>query len=115
MYTQAPIEIENPALVTELKSAIENALIARADEFLHLVKRFGLKVRQFEQLLQQHVFGQIAGQQAANEVCLGTRRGLFARVHAVDGTHPRVGRRRPADAAAVARASCESHLVGIPS
>jgi|SRR5437868_390019 len=68
MYTQALIEIENPALVTELKSAIENALIARADEFLHLVKRFGLKVRQFEQLLQQHVFGQLPGTQT-NRPC----------------------------------------------
>ena len=61
MYTQAPIEVENKAVYTQLKGAIENALVARTEDFLHLVKRFGLRVRQFEQLLHQRVFEQLPG------------------------------------------------------
>jgi hypothetical protein len=65
MFTQAPIELENPTLVTALKSSIENALLAYPNEFLHLVKRFGLRVRQLEQLLQQRVLEQLPGRQAS--------------------------------------------------
>jgi hypothetical protein len=61
MYTQAPLEVANQLLVAQLKSAVENALVMRKDEFLQLVKRFGLQVRAFEQLLQQRVFEQLPG------------------------------------------------------
>jgi len=61
MFTQAQIEVENKAVFAELKSAIENALHARAEDFLHLVKRFGLNVRQFEQLLKEQVLEQLPG------------------------------------------------------
>jgi hypothetical protein len=68
MYTQAPLEIANQPLVGQLKSAVENALVTRRDEFLQLVKRFGLQVREFEQLLEQHVFEQLPGTQV-NRPC----------------------------------------------
>lgn len=61
MYTQAPLQIENQAVVAELKRAIEHAVLARTDEFLHLVKRFGLRVRQFEELMSRRVFEQLPG------------------------------------------------------
>ena len=61
MYTQAQIEVENKATFAELKSAIENALHTRAEEFLHAVKRSGNSVRQFEQLLSRRVFEQLPG------------------------------------------------------
>jgi hypothetical protein len=64
MYTQAPIEVENKPIYTQLRSAIENALLAHTEDFLHLVKRFGLRVRQFEQLLQRRVFEQLPGASA---------------------------------------------------
>jgi hypothetical protein len=62
MYIQAPLEVENAPLVAELKAAIENALVARADEFLCLVKRFGLRVREFQSVLDERVFDQLPGQ-----------------------------------------------------
>jgi hypothetical protein len=65
MYTQATIEVENKPVYTQLRAAIENALVAHTEDFLHLVKRFGLRVRQFEQLLQQRVFEQLPGASAA--------------------------------------------------
>ncbi|HVH85183.1 MAG TPA: hypothetical protein VM912_00565, partial [Terriglobales bacterium] len=68
MYAQAPIEVENKAAFTELKAAIENALRSCADEFLHLVKRSGLRVRQFEELLHRQVFEQLRGTQT-NRPC----------------------------------------------
>src|SRR5579859_4547580 len=61
MYTQAQIEVENTAVFTELKSAIENAVRLRAEEFLRAVKRSGSSVRQFERLLAQRVFEQLPG------------------------------------------------------
>ena len=61
MYTQAQIEVENKATFAELKRAIENALQARPEDFLHLVKRFGLRVRQFEHLLHERVLEQLPG------------------------------------------------------
>ncbi len=67
MYTQAQIEVENKPVYTQLKSAIENALVVHTEDFLHLVKRFGLRVRQLEQLLQQRVFEQLPG--AAERPC----------------------------------------------
>ena len=59
MYTQAQIEVENKAVFAELKSAIENALHARAEDFLHAVKRSGNSIRQFEALLRERVFEQL--------------------------------------------------------
>ena len=61
MFSQAPIEVENQAVFTELKTSIENALSARAEDFLHLVKRFGLRVRQFEAILRERIFEQMPG------------------------------------------------------
>ena len=61
MYTQAQIEVENKATFAELKGAIENALQSRPGEFLPLVKRSGLRVRQFEELLHERVLEQLAG------------------------------------------------------
>jgi hypothetical protein len=61
MFSQAPIEVENEAVFVELKAAIENAVNARAEDFLHLVWRFGLSIRQFEQLLRERVFEQLPG------------------------------------------------------
>jgi hypothetical protein len=61
MYTQAQIEVDNKATFAELKGAIENALQSRPEDFLHLVKRFGLRVRQFEQLLHERVLEQLPG------------------------------------------------------
>ena len=61
MYTQAPIAVENKTAYAELKAAIENALRSCADDFLHLVRRSGLKVRQFEGLLHRRVFEQLRG------------------------------------------------------
>jgi hypothetical protein len=61
MFSQAPIEVENHAVFADLKAAIENALSARAEDFLHLVKRFGLRIRQFEGLLKERVFEQMPG------------------------------------------------------
>jgi hypothetical protein len=60
-FSQASIEIENQAVVAELKCAIENALITRPDEFLLLVKRFGLHVRSFEEILNERGFEQLPG------------------------------------------------------
>ena len=60
-FAQAPIEVANQPIVAELKRAIENALTGRVDEFLHLVKRFGLGVREFEAVLKERVFEQLAG------------------------------------------------------
>ena len=65
MFTQAPIELENPTLVAELKISIENALLTYPREFLQTVKRFGLRVRQLEQLFDQRVFEQLPGRQAS--------------------------------------------------
>ena len=65
MYTQAPIEVENRAAFAELKAAIENALGSCAEDFLHLLKRSGLKVRQFEELLHRRVFEQLRGTQTS--------------------------------------------------
>jgi hypothetical protein len=61
MFAQAPIAVENKQLFTELRSAIENALGIYSDEFLHTLKRFGLRVRQFEQVLHERVFEQLPG------------------------------------------------------
>ena len=66
MYTQAPIAVENKAAYAQLKSAIENAVGSCADDFLHLVKRAGLKVRQFEELLDRRVFEQLRGTRTAH-------------------------------------------------
>ena len=63
MYTQGSIEVEHKATYAQLKATIENAVGACADDFLHLVKRAGLKVRQFEELLQRRVFEQLRGTQ----------------------------------------------------
>jgi len=63
MYTQALIAVENKAAYAQLKAAIENAVGSCADDFLHLVKRAGLKVRQFEELLDRRVFEQVRGTQ----------------------------------------------------
>jgi len=65
MFTQAPIEVENKPVFAQLKAAIANALVGHTEDFLHLVKRFGLRVRHFEQLLQQRVFEQLPGASAA--------------------------------------------------
>src|SRR5437660_10578540 len=62
-FAQAPIEVQNEAVFAELKTAIENGLSARADDFLHLVKRFGLRVRQFEEILRRRILEQLAGAQ----------------------------------------------------
>ena len=61
MYTQAQIEVENKAVYEELKSAIENALHSRPGEFLQSVKRAGLRIRQFEEVLKERVFERLAG------------------------------------------------------
>jgi len=61
MYTQASIAVENNAAHAQLKAAIENAVGSCADDFLHLVKRSGLKVRQFEELLHRRIFEQLRG------------------------------------------------------
>ena len=61
MYSQAPIEVENEAIFAQLRTAIENAVDARPEDFLHLVKRFGLRVRQFEQILRERVLEQLPG------------------------------------------------------
>ena len=62
-FVQAPIEVQNEGAVAELKAAIENGLSARADDFLHLLKRFGLRVRQFEDVLKRRILEQLAGAQ----------------------------------------------------
>ena len=61
MFTQAQIEVQNKQVFAELRGAIENALGLYSNEFLHLVKRFGLRVRQFEQILRERVFEQLPG------------------------------------------------------
>ena len=61
MFSQAPIEVENQPVFAELKTAIETALSAHAGDFLHLVKRFGLRVRQFEEVLKERIFEQMPG------------------------------------------------------
>ena len=58
-FAQAPIEIENQPVVGELRRVIKSALAGQADEFLHLVKRFGLRVREFEEVLKERVFDQL--------------------------------------------------------
>jgi hypothetical protein len=65
MFTQAAIDLDNPTLVAELKISIENALVTYPSEFLQTVKRFGLRVRQLEQLFQQRVFEQLPGRHAS--------------------------------------------------
>src|SRR5437764_14437280 len=64
-FAQAPIEVQNQQVFDELKCAIENALVARTDDFLQLVKRFVLRVREFEKLLKEHVFEQLPGAKQA--------------------------------------------------
>jgi hypothetical protein len=60
-FAQAPIKVHNRAVVEELQRVIESALTGRADEFLHLVNRFGRRIRQFEEVLKERVFDQLAG------------------------------------------------------
>jgi len=60
-FAQAPIVVQNRAVVDELQRVIVGALTGRPDEFLHLVKRFGLRIRQFEEVLRERVFDQLAG------------------------------------------------------
>jgi len=64
-FAQAPIEVQNQQVFDELKCAIENALVAHADDFLQLVKSFGLRVREFEKVLNEHVFEQLPGAKQA--------------------------------------------------
>ena len=64
-FAQAQIEIQNQQVFDELKRAIENALVPRTDDFLQLVKRFGLRVREFEKVLKEHVFEQLPGAKQA--------------------------------------------------
>ena len=61
MYTQAQIEVENKPVVAELRGTIENAILVRPEDFLHLVKRFGLRVRDFEAVLRERVLEQLPG------------------------------------------------------
>jgi hypothetical protein len=61
MFAQAQIEVENKQLFNDLRSAVENALGLYSDEFLQTLKRFGLRVRQFEQILHERVFEQLPG------------------------------------------------------
>ncbi|HET9742289.1 MAG TPA: hypothetical protein VFQ00_06020 [Terriglobales bacterium] len=80
MFTQAPIAVENKQLFGELKDAVENALSpARADAFLQGVKRSGLRVRQFEQVLQARVLDQLPGKHPSR-VCVD----LFAELSSSD-------------------------------
>jgi hypothetical protein len=61
MFAQAPLEVNNKLLFNELRNAIENALGLYSDEFLHTLKRFGLRIRQFEEILHERVFEQLPG------------------------------------------------------
>jgi hypothetical protein len=58
-FAQAPIEVQNRAVVGEIERVIKSALGTQADGFLYLVKRFGLKVRQFEEVLKERIFDQL--------------------------------------------------------
>jgi hypothetical protein len=60
-FAQAPIEIENRPVVGEVQRVIKSALTGHVDEFLHLVKRFGLRVRELEEVLKERVFDQLPG------------------------------------------------------
>ena len=62
-FTQAPIDVQNEGVFAELKGAVDNALSIRAEDFLHLVKRFGLHVRQFEEVLKRRILEQLPGAQ----------------------------------------------------
>ena len=62
-FAQAPIEVQNQQVFDELKRAIENALLANADDFLQLLKRFGLQIRHFEEVLKEYVLEQLPGAQ----------------------------------------------------
>ena len=64
-FAQAQIEVQNQQVFDELKRAIENALVSRTDDFLQLVKRFGLRIREFERVLNEHVFEQLPGAKQA--------------------------------------------------
>ena|SRR5438874_5951700 len=65
-FTQAQIEIENVQAVEELKTLIRNALNERnLDSFLHTMKRFGYKVRQFDGVLEDHILQQVPGASAS--------------------------------------------------
>ena len=64
-FAQAQIEVRNQQIFDELKRAIENALVARSDDFLQLVKRFGLRIREFEKVLKEHLFEQLPGAKQA--------------------------------------------------
>jgi hypothetical protein len=61
MFTQAQIEVQNKQVFAELQHAIENALGLYSNEFLQLVRRFGLRVRDFEPILRERVFEQLPG------------------------------------------------------
>jgi hypothetical protein len=62
MFIQAQIEVQNKQVFADLQRAIENALGLYSSEFLHLLKRFGLRVRDFEQILRERVFEQLPGE-----------------------------------------------------
>ena len=64
-FAQAQIEVQNQQVFDELKRAVENALVNRTDDFLQLVKRFGLRIREFEKVLKEHVFEQLPGAKQA--------------------------------------------------
>ncbi len=65
-FAQAQIAVENGPVFRELKSVIENALSERnVEAFLHTLKRFSFKVRQFEKVLAGHVFEQLPGAAAS--------------------------------------------------
>ena len=78
-FAQAQIEVQNQQVLDELKRAVENALVARTDEFLQLVKRFGLHVREFEKVLKEHVFEQLPGAKQAR-----TSEDLYSELRASD-------------------------------
>ena len=61
MFQQATIPIENPAVFDSVKAAIEAAFATpTVGKFLHRVERAKLRVRDFEQILDQGLLGDAA-------------------------------------------------------
>jgi hypothetical protein len=64
-FTQAQIPVEKVELFSQLKDAIAKSLsVAHVERFLKVADATGLRIRNFEGLLQQGVFDQVVPPQA---------------------------------------------------
>ena len=68
-FQQAGIAIEQPEEFERLRAAIEKAIAGpAAQRFLQQLRRSGVRVRQFERVLEQRVFEKLGAADAAQQL-----------------------------------------------